>query len=324
MQYKPTTGVTWATNSTAGALTANTYNYAISGLTASRGYDYRAYMVVSGSPYYGNVLHTTTLPIPTVIPTVVTGNMYNITSTSTEVSGNSVSNKGNLPITQYGVLYTQNPAFGKAVNLKYENYPTHVDMKSICADINVNTKYFTLGTCVIPDLNADTETFFRGFAMNSVGCGYGIVKSGQTCTTPETSMDVWMCRIYAADSSSSNGCMYNNPQLTSSQSYSLRIAIEQTICTYGNSTSRLYCRPSGGTYNQVCSFVTSAGVGYGYTTADINLSAGDSICYNHCNSGAIGSWSTISLNGINSHSIDINPIINPISYYDRIGAEIIC
>jgi len=187
MQYKKPSDSTWATTVLLSTvITGNSYNYNIISLSANTTYQYRAYISISGISYTGNILQTTTQSVPTFIPTVITGQVYAITPTQISTSGNTITNKGNLIIMEYGVLYSQNPS----VSLIVENYPTLISKQFISGDTSIPY------SDVLSGLAPNTETFYRAFAKNSVGIGYGSVKSAittpLTSITPTPTLFLWM------------------------------------------------------------------------------------------------------------------------------------
>ena len=102
----------YTTELTAGSVENGKFNYNIPNLSASTCYEYRAYAIIGGIPYYGNILSGITLSEPWTTPSVETGCAENITQTSIEFVGNRVTNKGGLPLAEYGILYTQIGAYG--------------------------------------------------------------------------------------------------------------------------------------------------------------------------------------------------------------------
>jgi len=165
-----------------GPLSSNYYSYSITGLSANTTYEYRAYMIVSGSPYYGNICQKITLPMPTYVPTISTGLAYDVTDTSMMICDNEIINKGGASIIEYGVIYTQLSAYGNANQMIY--YNPHVCKKTISEDIATGVTYFTGTTCILSGLTQNTQTYFRAFALNSAGFGYGTVKTQMTDPTP--------------------------------------------------------------------------------------------------------------------------------------------
>lgn len=221
-----------------GPIPSNAYTCTISGLSQNTIYLYRAYMVIDGVSYYGEICETSTLSIPISAPVVSTGHAGCVTTNNMRITGNTVTDKGNLSVGEYGILYTQNPSYGTASTLKYENYPSHVCIKSKSVDIGVNVPYFTGSTCEIQGLNENTTTFYRAFAKNASGCGYGIVKSEQTeATIPST---VYLSSGSYLTSTPSLICacgkIFIDPPLTVGQS--LRLNFTDTACSI-SSTSTL-------------------------------------------------------------------------------------
>jgi hypothetical protein len=169
---------TWITTPLqTGAIPNNNYACTITGLNPSTVYQYRAYMVVDGVEYYGDTCQITTLSVPTHEPYVTTGVAYNVTCNCMGICNNCLTDKGNLNVIEYGILYTQSGAYATESQLTYENYPSVVCKQSISADIAVSTGYFTGGGNLLTGLSFNTETFYRAFAKNSVGIGYGQICS---------------------------------------------------------------------------------------------------------------------------------------------------
>jgi hypothetical protein len=161
-----------------GAIPADNYNYTITGMSASTIYEYRAYMVVDGVPYYGNTRSTITLPIPTAPPALVTGVAYDINYNSMGICNNYLTDKGNLCVCEYGVLYTQSNSYVTEANMIYEN--ANICKQSICSDIAISVNYFTGAGNLLTGLSPNTQTFYRAFAKNSAGTGYGTILSQLT------------------------------------------------------------------------------------------------------------------------------------------------
>lgn len=138
----------------AGSIPANAYDYTISPLSASTVYEYRAYMVVSGTPYYGNILTGTTLAIPTTLPTIITSGITSITATGA-TGGGLVTSDGNSMVTARGVAY------GLSAN------PTIAGTHTITGG--------TIGSfsTSITGLTPYTTYYVRAYATNAVGTGYG-------------------------------------------------------------------------------------------------------------------------------------------------------
>jgi hypothetical protein len=287
---------------TAGSPGSCTFSYTISSLSASTIYEYRAYMVVDGNPYYGNILTGTTLALPTSSPTVCTGVAYGITTTSMGVCNNKVNNKGNLPVAEYGYLYTQVPAYGTSGTLIYGS--ASVCKKSSSADIATGTSYFTLSTNCMTSLAANTTTYFRAFAKNACGVGYGTVKTQATNPIPPTPVTVNLCTT-----SSTRGCVCFSPVLAVGQFIIVNFTTDHTVCTGvgGVSETQIYCKANGSPsftqifYDQTTTeqFCHSDGIN------GVQINYGDIVCFTNCSTAAAGSCSTICLKSITSDSPDI-------------------
>ena len=158
-----------------GPLSVNHYTYAIDSLSASTQYEYRAYMVVDGLPYYGNTCIISTLSLSAQVPTVNTGNDSLVTQNSMRIVGSSIVDKG-IPssIIEYGVIYSQS----SSTNLIYGG--VGVNKKSIFGDINIGEEFFIDGLHDLSPLINNTMTYYRAFGKNSTGIGYGEINSQQT------------------------------------------------------------------------------------------------------------------------------------------------
>lgn len=165
-----------------GPLANDNYNYPIIGLSANTKYIYRAYFIVSGVTYYGNILTGTTAAIALTAPTLTTGTAGTTMETSFPVIGNEVDNKGNAPIVEYGILYTQLGFWGTNSNLIYSNvngsYVYSASTHNV--DIAINSGY----TKTASNLTPSTTTYYRAFAKNAAGVGYGIIKTAVTASPP--------------------------------------------------------------------------------------------------------------------------------------------
>jgi len=178
--------IPWITTPLAsGPIPANNYNCTIGGLSGNSIYEYRAYMVVDGMPYYGNVLTIYTLASTNQTPLVTTGNAGVIALESMRITGNTVDDKG-IPsiIDEYGVLYTQNSSFGTENNLRFAC--TGVSKKSICNDIGIGVEYFSDTTHDLTPLLQNTTTYYRAFAKNGDGIGYGAICTEQTLASSQS------------------------------------------------------------------------------------------------------------------------------------------
>lgn len=175
-----------------GPLPSDDYRWNITGLSATTVYAYRAYVVIDGIVYTGEIFTGITSVIPTYPPSgVTTGNATGITATSFNVTGSSVGWKGIVPIEEYGILYTQNPIWGTEANLTYEN-AANFSKESILGDIGEDDLFNNVITSLMPG----TLTYFRAFAKNSSGIGYGIVK---TVTTASLDVELYFDSIVSGN-----------------------------------------------------------------------------------------------------------------------------
>jgi hypothetical protein len=180
MQYRVYGATTWKYSPappSSGHLHVNNFLRTITGLLPVTNYEYRAFMSINGIRYYGQIKQIATLPIPIYVPTILTGNAFDIGTTNFNISGNTITNNGNLPITEYGLFYTQNSTYGTSLTLKNQNYPTHVCKTSLTG--SGGTTPFIYSGCT-NHLGINTTTYFRAFAKNDKGFGYGNVKTQLT------------------------------------------------------------------------------------------------------------------------------------------------
>jgi hypothetical protein len=167
MQYKKSTGSTWSqTSPSAGPLAVDNFSYSFGGLTSDTNYDYRAVMVVSGTPYYGNVLTVRTSAIVPVLPTVTTDIVTAITPTGATGGGN-VTSAGTQPVTERGIVW------GLAAN------PTTANNK---IQSGSGTGAFT--NCLITGLAPNTTYHVRAYAISAVGTAYGVDRTFTTTSNP--------------------------------------------------------------------------------------------------------------------------------------------
>ena len=305
MQYKESIHSTWITTSlVSGALSVNNYNFTIQSLSPSTAYDYRAYMVIGGVPYVGDIQHITTAALPVGIPIVNTGSAEDFTSNTMYIRHNNIEDKSNGIINEYGVLYTQNPIYGTSNNLVYGS--VNVCKKSNFDDICIDDTFFCGVDGAMTGLLPNTQTYYRGFAKNSAGSGYGVVKTQQTCLPPTTPLTLSMVREHSSDIGSANGCLCISPSIPAGQCVTLRVDINQGICGSGIACSELFCKPNGGSYHSL-QILSSCAAGIYAQPTTFTLNYGDTICFNHCNSGNAGSFSSVYLYSINSYSSGIIP-----------------
>lgn len=182
--------MTWINTPTplnAGPLGSNSYTMNITGLSASTIYCYRAYFIVDGVEYYGDILTGTTASITYTAPTVITGNAIDVLYNKFNVVGNKLSSNGGAPIIEYGTLYTQLAHYGNSANLICNNYPANVSKVSTISDVP-SIPYVYSGN--ITGLNANTTTYYRAFAKNAFGISYGTVKTQVTEVPPSSDINI--------------------------------------------------------------------------------------------------------------------------------------
>lgn len=156
---EPQIGDNGVTKEVEGGTTTGTYSETISGLTKGSTYYYRAYATNSQGTGYGAVKNFTTLR---ELPNVTTTDATNITTTGADIGGEITAN-GNSAITEKGVLYsTTNPS-------------------PRISDATGTTKVVesAAGTTIAETLSGLTTSnvyYYRTYATNSQGTGYGSVK----------------------------------------------------------------------------------------------------------------------------------------------------
>ena len=154
-------GVCWSTSSnptTANSHTTDgsgtgTFTSNLTGLTANTLYHVRAYATNSAGTGYGNEVTFTSLP-PTVLPTVTTAAVTNVTFTSA-ITGGNVTSDGGATVTARGVCW--NTSSGPVVT---GNHTT---------DAGTTGSYISS----ITGLTSGTIYYVRAYATNSIGTAYG-------------------------------------------------------------------------------------------------------------------------------------------------------
>lgn len=181
MQYRKWNGTSWNTWTISPSpplsitLTQNMYGVTINGLDAGSSYQYRAYMVVSGSTYYGEIKETTTTSQPQTNFTVVTDNspliLDNTVSLGFETFNNTFTGGYPTTVVEYGMLYTTNATQGTSSNLVYTN-------TLISKDSVVGSTTSPFGKTLISNTTfGDKTVYYRAFVKNAAGIGYGNVES---------------------------------------------------------------------------------------------------------------------------------------------------
>jgi uncharacterized protein (TIGR02145 family) len=133
--------------------TTGTYQATLAGLNSNTTYYVRAFAANSAGMSYGNQVSFTTLT-PSVLPTVTTGVVTNITSTSATLGGN-VTSSGSSVVSTRGICYaiTQNPT-----------------TSDICLASGSGTGSFTVN---LPGLISSRTYYARAYATSSAGTSYG-------------------------------------------------------------------------------------------------------------------------------------------------------
>ncbi len=310
----------WKTTSlSTGPVLGGTYNCTITAcISASTIYEYRAYSVIDGVPYYGNVLTGCTLACPSGIPLVCTGPILpaSICPTQMLIKYNEMCDDCGAPIAEYGAIYTQNPVYGTPTTLCYQNYPAHVCKSSICGTINDGCNYLTM----LSGLTPNTMTYYRAFARNVNGSGYGDICTQQTAALPAIPITACICVINNYYNEH-QGYICLDPPLAAGQWAELSINYNQT--NLGSSYAdiariRVYCRANGAPYyteitaNIDPSYVMCTDVSRfcGYGGGQILLNCGDSICFSNQVESMIGSCSSFCIHPYDSSS-DVNIGVHP-------------
>jgi hypothetical protein len=164
------TGVTKSqadTNNSTGS-----FSVALTGLSSSTDYTYRAYASnQAGTTYGANEVATTTSSA--TAPSVTTNNASSITSSTMQLNGNLTST-GGATVTAKGFVYSSlisNPTLGAT------------GVQSVTAS-NPNTTGAYNAT--ISSLQSSTTHYIKAYATNSQGTSYGSVMSAATTTSYNT------------------------------------------------------------------------------------------------------------------------------------------
>lgn len=161
-------GASGVVNTTVGSGTG-TFSSAVTGLSGSTTYYYKAYATNSTGTAYGGGETVTTASSATT-PTVTTNNASSITSNSMSLNGNMSSN-GGATVTAKGFVYSStnsNPVLGGfgVSNVTVSNPNTTGAYNRTISSLSSNTTYY-----------------IKAYATNSQGTAYGSVRSAQTQTS---------------------------------------------------------------------------------------------------------------------------------------------
>lgn len=173
----PTTG-------SPGGTGLGSFTVSVSYLSAGTTYYYRAYAVNSTGIAYGTE-YTFTTPIPSSAPVVATLTATEITTT-TAIAGGNISYNGNSGVTESGVCYST------------DSDPSTSDSK-VTGGATIGGYYVLLSS-----LTPNTTYYYRAYAINSVGTGYGTIYSFTTLTT-STIPTVTTASISSITSSTASG-----------------------------------------------------------------------------------------------------------------------
>ncbi len=132
----------------------------VSGLTAGTTYYIRAYAINDAGTSYGEEVHFTTLD-STLVPTVVTGTINKILVKSAEAGG-TVAAWGGDTITVRGVCWNT------------------IGNPTIDDDKTENGSGLGTFTSILYPLNPSTTYYYRAYAVNSKGVGYGKIDTFTT------------------------------------------------------------------------------------------------------------------------------------------------
>ena len=141
---------------------ATNYSSALTPLTAGTTYYARAYAINEAGTGYGNTISF----ITGTVPSIVTTTPYNISTTSADSGGESISD-GSLTLINKGIEWSLNSSMDPILN-----------------SFTVVTSDVGSFTTTMPNLLADTTYYVRAFATNSLGVSYGAILPFTTTSTP--------------------------------------------------------------------------------------------------------------------------------------------
>ncbi len=226
------------------------------GLTPGTSYYYRAYAVNSTGINYGAEYSFQTL-IPISVPTITTLEAFNVTD-STSIAGGSIGYNGNSGIIEAGVCYSTGAT------------PTIANSKVITG--TTSGGFYVM----LDDLLPGTTYYYRAYAINSIGTGYGSILSFETeetiSTLPTVTTDAITNISYTTATGGGNvtddggstvttrGLVWNTTGNPSLFSYSGVFATGTGEGTFSGTLSNLTC---GVTYHVKAFATNSVGTSYG-------------------------------------------------------------
>jgi hypothetical protein len=244
MQYRVSGNTSWLLSPTlplSGPLAINYFTTKITGLTSSitggTYYQYRAYMVIAGTPYYGDIKLALTLSIPLSAATITT-NTISVISITGATGGGNVTFIGLPALTVRGIVYglAPNPTTG---NTRIINGST-------------GTGSFTSS---ITELTPNTTYFVRAYATNSVGISYGSQVNFTTVALPNINLPIIQTfHTGVGPGQQSNGTIIPSPPLDAGQCITVNLLSCHVVFGVGSgqNLTSIYCSTNNGaTWNFV-------------------------------------------------------------------------
>jgi hypothetical protein len=246
------TGVVTTTES--GSFGIGAFSAAIASLVPATTYYFRSYATNSAGTGYGSIVSFTT---SAVAPTVTTSAASSITSSGGTLNG-SITATGGANATQSGFAYSTNSALSTSVSTSTLGAQT-------------GTASFSQA---VSSLSPNTTYYFRAYATNGVGTGYGTIVSFTTSTAPPTITTNAATNV-SLDSVTLNGAISATNGANASTcgfAYGTNASLVTTIATTTDST----CPGTTGSFTKALASLTAntlyyfraysintAGTGYG-------------------------------------------------------------
>ncbi len=156
----PEIGEGGVTKEIEGGTTTGAFSETINSLTSSTTYYFRAYAINANGTGYGDVMSFTTF---SSLPTLTTTDASNVTTTSATFGGN-IADQGNSAVTERGIVYSTtnaNPRITDSDATKDTNGTGTGSFSESIGSLSTNTNVY----------------YYRAYAINTQGTGYGAVKS---------------------------------------------------------------------------------------------------------------------------------------------------